>query len=313
VLPEYLEYERAVATWMNARLGPLMQRYLDALCVALPRAQVTVMQSSAGTVAAKIAATRAVHLLLSGPAGGVLGAAWVGAQAGATRLLTFDMGGTSTDVALVDGAPRLTTEASLGGMPVSVPMVDMHTIGAGGGSIAWCDAGGALQVGPQSAGADPGPACYGNGGTEATVTDAHAVLGHLPETGALAGTLRVDVAAAHAAVAALGKRLGLDPLRTAAGILRIADEHMAQALRVISVERGEDPADYALFLSQALAPHALRVKGEAAFECEVISSDALTDARQDIERRVFDIEVLHRGRGPFCGTAETAGASEIRL
>lgn len=247
VLPEYREYERAVATWLNARLGPLMQRYLDALCAALPNARITVMQSSAGTVDAAVAARRAVHLLLSGPAGGVLGAAWVGARAGAPSLLTFDMGGTSTDVALVDGTPRLTTEATLGGLPVPVPMVDMHTIGAGGGSIAWCDAGGALQVGPRSAGADPGPACYGNGGTEATVTDAHVVLGHLAEGGALAGSLQLDRAAAFAAVAALGERLGLDPLRTAAGILRIADEHMAQALRVISVERGEDPAEYALF------------------------------------------------------------------
>lgn len=247
VLPEYREYERAVATWLNARLGPLMQHYLDALRVALPQAHITVMQSSAGTVDAAVAARRAVHLLLSGPAGGVLGAAWVGARAGVPSLLTFDMGGTSTDVALVDGAPRLTTEATLGGLPVPVPMVDMHTIGAGGGSIAWCDAGGALQVGPQSAGADPGPACYGNGGVEATVTDAHVVLGHLPEGGALAGSLQLDRAAAHAAVKTLGERLGLDPMLTAAGILRIADEHMAQALRVISVERGEDPAEYALF------------------------------------------------------------------
>lgn len=247
VLPEYREYERAVATWLNARLGPLMQHYLDALRAALPHAHITVMQSSAGTVDAAVAARRAVHLLLSGPAGGVLGAARVGALAGTPSLLTFDMGGTSTDVALVDGAPRLTTEATLGGLPVPVPMVDMHTIGAGGGSIAWCDAGGAMQVGPHSAGADPGPACYGNGGVEATVTDAHVVLGHFPERGALAGSLQLDRDAAYAAVAALGERLGLDPLQAATGILRVADEHMAQALRVISVERGEDPAEYALF------------------------------------------------------------------
>jgi N-methylhydantoinase A len=247
VLPEYREYERGVATWLNARLGPLMQRYLERLCAALPGARVTVMQSSAGTIEAAFAADRAVHLLLSGPAGGVLGAARLGALAGQPRLLTFDMGGTSTDVALVDGAPQLTTESELAGYPVAVPMVDMHTIGAGGGSIAWRDAGGALKVGPRSAGADPGPACYGRGGLKPTVTDAHAVLGHLPGGSSMGGTLSLDLDAAKRAVATLGDALGLDLMATAEGILRVADEHMAQALRVISVERGEDPLDFALF------------------------------------------------------------------
>ena len=157
VLPEIREYERGIATWLNARTGPLVEGYLQRLADALPGAQVAVMQSSGDTVAARRAGAQAVRLLLSGPAGGLRGARLVGLAAGRSRLLSFDMGGTSTDVALVDGEPRLTTEGRVGTYPVAVPMVDMHTIGAGGGSLAWLDAGGMLQVGPESAGADPGP------------------------------------------------------------------------------------------------------------------------------------------------------------
>ncbi|MEX0899300.1 MAG: hydantoinase/oxoprolinase family protein [Gammaproteobacteria bacterium] len=246
VLPEYREYERGIATWLNARVGPVMAGYLGRLRRALPGARIAVMQSSAGTVSAEQAAGRAVHLLLSGPAGGAVGAAAVGAAAGHQKLLTFDMGGTSTDVALIDGAPRLTSEGRVAGFPVAIPMVDIHTIGAGGGSIAWCDAGGALRVGPQSAGATPGPACYGLGGTEPTVTDAHLLLGHLP-AGEPLGGLTLDADAARASISRLAGELGLCVEEAARGILEIADEHMFQALRVISVSRGEDPRDYALF------------------------------------------------------------------
>ncbi|HWP94883.1 MAG TPA: hydantoinase/oxoprolinase family protein [Gammaproteobacteria bacterium] len=246
VLPEQREYERGIATWLNACVGPRVAGYLERLAAGVEDAQVRVMQSSGGTVAAADAARRGVHLLLSGPAGGLAGARFVAARAGYTRLLTFDMGGTSTDVALIDGDIRLTTEGRIGRFPVAVPMVDMHTIGAGGGSLAHVDAGGLLRVGPQSAGARPGPACYGRGGTAPTVTDAHVVLGRLPASALLGGRLHLDVQAARAAFAPLAARLGMSIEQAAAGVIRVVDENMVAALRVISVERGHDPRQYAL-------------------------------------------------------------------
>jgi N-methylhydantoinase A len=246
VLPEYREYERGVATWLNARVGPLVQGYLQRLDAAVAPAVVTVMQSSGGTMAAAEAGRRGVHMLLSGPAGGLMGARFVGRAAGRGRLLTFDMGGTSTDVALIEGGVRLTSEGSVAGYPVAVPMVDMHTIGAGGGSIAGVDAGGLLTVGPQSAGADPGPACYGRGGTGPTVTDANLVLGRLRPDAFLGGRMALDVAAARTAVGTVAEGLGLTLEAAAEGIVRLANEHMAAALRVISVQRGIDPRGFAL-------------------------------------------------------------------
>ena len=246
VLPEYREYERAMATWLNAWVGPLVEGYLRRLGDGLPDARLAVMQSSGGTVAVEQAGRDAVRLLLSGPAGGLQGARFVGRAAGCERLLSFDMGGTSTDVALIEGALRLTNDGYIGPYPVAVPMVDMHTIGAGGGSIAYVDAGGLLQVGPQSAGADPGPACYGKGGAAPTVTDANLVLGRLRPDAFLGGAMRLDVAAAERAVEALARKLGLSLVAAAQGVIDIANEHMAQALRVISVQRGEDPRDYVL-------------------------------------------------------------------
>ncbi len=246
VLPEYREYERAVATWLNASVGPLVSGYLGRLEGAVAPAALQVMTSDGGTLPARRAGRHGVRLLLSGPAGGLRGALFLAESAGEQRLMTFDMGGTSTDVALLEGSISLTTEGHVAHWPVAVPQVEMHTIGAGGGSIAWIDAGGALQVGPRSAGADPGPACYGRGGAEPTVTDANLVLGRLPADAALGGSLRLDRDAALAAVGRLGARLGLPPEQTAAGIVRVADEHMAQALRVISVQRGHDPRAYVL-------------------------------------------------------------------
>ena len=246
VLPEFREYERGIATWLNAWVGPLVAGYLGRLGEALAPAPVAVMQSSGGTVSADQAGTKAVRLLLSGPAGGLMGARLIGRQAGRTRLLTFDMGGTSTDVALIDGEIRLTSEGHIGEWPVAVPMVDMHTIGAGGGSIARVDDGGLLQVGPESAGADPGPACYGRGGDRPTVTDANLVLGRLQADAFLGGAMQLDTAAAHRVMQALAGELDTGVEDAALGILAIANEHMAQALRVISVQRGEDPGDYVL-------------------------------------------------------------------
>ncbi len=254
VLPVIGEYERGIATWLNAWVGPLMKDYLQALSRALSRAlmsdegdsSLAIMQSSGVTVGAAAAGELAVHLLLSGPAGGLKAAVWLGQLMDKSRLLTFDMGGTSTDVSLIDGDLQLTSEGRIGRYPVAVPMVDMHTIGAGGGSIAWCDAGGSLQVGPESAGALPGPACYGRGGTRATVSDANLVLGRLLAEDFLGGEMQLDIEAAQTAIAGLASALGLTAQQAAEGVLSIANEHMVAALRVISVQRGMDPRDFSL-------------------------------------------------------------------
>jgi N-methylhydantoinase A len=246
VLPEYKEYERGIATWLNAWIGPLVAGYLARLNTALAPAPVAVMQSSGGTVSAARAGDKAVQLLLSGPAGGLMGARFIGQYTRQTRCLTFDMGGTSTDVALIDGDIALTSEGHIGPWPVAVPMVDMHTIGAGGGSIASIDSGGLLQVGPESAGATPGPACYGQGGTLATVTDANLVLGRLQPQAFLGGAMSLDLEAATRAVMMIAGQLQVSVEAAAEGIITLANEHMAQALRVISVQRGIDPRPYTL-------------------------------------------------------------------
>jgi N-methylhydantoinase A len=204
------------------------------------------MQSSAMTLRADQAARRAVNLLLSGPAGGLMGARRVAAELGLERLLSFDMGGTSTDVALIDGRINLTSEGHIGPYPVAVPMVEMHTIGAGGGSIARIDEGGMLAVGPQSSGAEPGPACYGRGGESVTVTDANLVLGRLPRSVRLGGSMALDVPAAQRAVERLAGQMGMPWQSAAEGVIALANEHMAQALRVISVQRGIDPFAFTL-------------------------------------------------------------------
>lgn len=247
VLPEYREYERGITTWMNAYVGPLVQGYLQRMEQQLSAAKVSIMQSSGLSCNASQAGHLAVNLLLSGPAGGLEGARLVSQQAGYEHLMTLDMGGTSTDVALIDGAIRLSTEAKIGGYPVAVPMVDIHTIGAGGGSIAWVDEGGLLHVGPQSAGADPGPVCYGKGGEQVTVTDANLILGRLPASTQLGGNLKIDQASARAAMQKLADQLGLPSAEAAAaGVIALANEHMAGALRVISVQKGHDPAGFVL-------------------------------------------------------------------
>ena len=246
VLAEYKEYERGIATWLNSYVGPLVQNYLHRLQDALPQATIAVMQSAGGTIAAELAGQQAVHMLLSGPAGGLAAAKFMGDITSQQGLLTFDMGGTSTDVAMIDGELQLTNEGEIAGYPVAIPMVDMHTIGAGGGSIASVDAGGLLQVGPESAGADPGPACYGNGGRVATVTDANLVLGRLRADAFLGGGMQLDLNAAREVIKPIADKLKLSIEAAAGGIISIANEHMAHALRVMSVQRGIDPRELSL-------------------------------------------------------------------
>ena len=243
VLPEYREYERGIATWMNASLGPLLNDYLAELSAAFAPNPVAIMQSSGLTIAADQAAKRGINLLLSGPAGGLSAAK---TQVQPDKLMTFDMGGTSTDVSLIDEDIKITNQGHIAGLPIAIPMADIHTIGAGGGSIAYVDQGGILQVGPLSAGAKPGPACYGLGGTQPTVTDANVVLKRLPASQLLAGSLAIDESKAIAAILGIGRQLGLSATQTAEGIIAIANEHMAQALRLISIQRGFDPREFTL-------------------------------------------------------------------
>jgi N-methylhydantoinase A len=250
VLPELREYERCATTVCDGYLTPRLAAYLRSLAgevQALGLPAPLVMQSSGGAVEIEAAAAHAAGCILSGPAGGVVGAAWAAGRSGYHDLLTFDMGGTSTDVApVLGGVVQTTTESVVAGVPVKLPMVDVHTVSAGGGSIAWVDAGGALRVGPHSAGADPGPAAYGRGGEQPTVTDANLFLGYLPDGAELGGQVRLDRVRAERALHAVGERAGLDAHRTALGIVRVADAEMTRALRVISIERGLDPRELTL-------------------------------------------------------------------
>jgi N-methylhydantoinase A len=244
ISPEFREFERASTTVINAYVGPLMDRYLGELERESPY-KVAIMQSNGGLLTASEARKHAVRTILSGPAGGVVGAVEIARVCGFSKALTFDMGGTSTDVALAGQQPRLTTEARIDNYPVRVPMLDIHTVGAGGGSIAHVDAGGSLRVGPESAGAWPGPACYGVG-AEATVTDAHVVLGRIAADQLVGGEMHIDAEAAERAVARVGAGMGLDPANAAAAILRVANSNMERAIRTVSVERGEDPREFPL-------------------------------------------------------------------
>jgi N-methylhydantoinase A len=249
VLPEIREYERISTTCIDAHLAPVLGRYLGALgdrCAAAGLPRPAIMQSNGGLIDLAAASRHAAWTVLSGPAAGVLGAAHVATELGEDRVLTFDMGGTSCDVALIDGTPARTSETRINGHPLHLPMLDVHTVSAGGGSIAWADDGGALRVGPTSAGAHPGPACYGRGGTRPTVTDANVVLGRIDPGAPLAGGLRIHPSKAETAVATLAATLGLSVEACADGIVAVAVQEMARALRVVSVERGIDPRGMAL-------------------------------------------------------------------
>jgi len=301
VLPRFREYERCSTTAIDAYLSPLLGRYLSRLGEAaatagLPRP--LVMQSSGGVAPAAEAARAGAWSVLSGPAGGAVGAGLLARLSGDGNALGFDMGGTSCDVCVIEeGEVRRTDSRQIAGRPIQLPMVDVHTVGAGGGSVAWRDPGGALRVGPRSAGAQPGPACYGRGGTEPTVTDANLALGYLDADSELAGDVALDAGAARAAIAGLARSLGLDELETAAGIVRVANQEMVRALRVVTVERGVDPRGFALLPFGGAGPmHAAAIAAELEIEtilCPraggVLSALGLcaSDRRRDTVRTVM--------------------------
>ncbi|MEU6663869.1 hydantoinase/oxoprolinase family protein [Streptomyces sp. NPDC046821] len=259
VNPEFREFERSSTTVANAYAMPRVARYMTDVRVGLAARDdnpgFMVMQSNGGVTHPELVAERPVNSALSGPSGGVIGSAFAAGLAGISNVITMDMGGTSCDVAVIlDGRPRMTTEGEIDGRPLRTQMVDMHTVGAGGGSIGWVDSGGALRVGPASAGADPGPACYGRGGTLATVTDANLVLGRIDPATFLGGRMRLDAAAAEEAVAALAAEAGLTVEETAAGIVRIAESNMMNAVRLVSLQRGYDPRDFVLMAFGGAGP-----------------------------------------------------------
>jgi N-methylhydantoinase A/oxoprolinase/acetone carboxylase beta subunit len=267
VLPEIREYERISTTAVDAYLTPLLRAYLERLAERAAAAGLpapAIMQSSGGVLPIADSAEHAAWTVMSGPAGGVIGAARLAADQGDPLALTFDMGGTSCDVALVrDGAPARTGATVIAGHPLHLPMLDVATVSAGGGSIAWADSGGALRVGPHSAGARPGPAAYGLGGELPTVTDADVVLGRLPTDRALGGRIHLDAGAARAAVARLAAELGLGLEECAEGIVTVAVQEMVRALRLVSVERGEDPREATLIAFGGAGPlHACPVADE---------------------------------------------------
>jgi N-methylhydantoinase A len=275
VLPEFREYERFSTTAADAYLAPRLAAYFSNLAEKAEEAGVPgplIMQSSGGVVPVDDAISDAAGCVLSGPAGGVVGAAYVGEKGGYRDLLTFDMGGTSTDVApIIEGEAQTTTETVVAGVPIKLPMVDVHTVSAGGGSIAWADPGGALRAGPHSAGAEPGPAAYDKGGEEPTVTDANLFLGYLADGAELGGEVMLRRDLSERALASLGNKLGLDVEETALGILRVADAEMVRALRVISVERGLDPRDFALLaFGGAGGMHACSLAEELGIETVLV-------------------------------------------
>jgi N-methylhydantoinase A len=311
VAPEFREYERASTTAVDAYLGPVVSRYLTALgelAVAAGLAEPLVMRSSGGVATIEEAAAHPGWALVSGPAAGVVGAERVARLAGFENAISLDMGGTSTDVALIAGGEvQRSAERAVAGLPIRLPTVDLHTVGAGGGSIAWVDEGGALRVGPRSAGADPGPACYGRGGTEPTVTDANLLLGRLPER--LAGGVELD---REAAEGALGD---LDP----SDVVAVVDAEMLRALRIVSVERGHDPRDFALIAFGGAGPlHACALADELGIETVVVPESAgvlsalglaVSDERKD-EVRSYVVPLAEAGELPAEGEADLRYAGQ---
>jgi N-methylhydantoinase A len=271
VLSEFREYERASTTALNAYVQPVLSRYLRRIADATA-GRIGVMWSGGGVRGIAQTTAAPVHTMFSGPAAGVLGATWAASACGVDDIVTIDMGGTSADVALVDGGrPQVAEESSIDGLPFRTPCLDVVSVGAGGGSIAWIDEGGALRVGPRSAGAEPGPACYGRGGTEATVTDAQVVLRYLGDEGLAGGELTLDVDAAQDAIARLAEHAEIDPHVAAEGVLRVVRATMARAIRSVSVERGKDVRRYALVAFGGAGPlHATALARELGISTVIV-------------------------------------------
>lgn len=321
VVAEFREFERFSTTVAAAYLTPQVSSYLDKLKARCDEAGLPgplVMQSSGGIIDIEEAGANAAGCVLSGPAGGVVAAAHIAALSGFADAVSFDMGGTSTDVApIIDGRVATSTESVVAGVPLMLPMVDVHTVSAGGGSIAWADEGGGLRVGPGSAGADPGPAAYGRGGDAPTVTDADLNLGYLADGATLGGELNLDGERATQALATLGRALKLDVTETALGVVRVAEAEMARALRVVTVERGIDPRDFALVAFGGAGPmHACALAEELSMPAVLVSSasgvlSALGLALSDIRRdRVM---AIHRPLDQDAGPALESAFAELEL
>ncbi|MEW6428551.1 MAG: hydantoinase/oxoprolinase family protein [Thermodesulfobacteriota bacterium] len=299
LLPEFREYERLTTTLINAYLAPVVASYIERLMGSLPGTMLSIQQSNGTILPAEGIGRRAVHTVLSGPAGGVQGAWELGQQTGITRLITFDMGGTSTDVSLCDGTPTLTRDYQLDTFPIRNQVMDIHTVGAGGGSVAWIDRGGLLKVGPLSAGAVPGPACYGRG-EEITVTDANLHLGRIPPA-LLGGGMKLDRRRTDRLLAGLGEKLGLTATEVALGIVRIVNAGMTGAIRAVSLERGHTPADFALFsFGGASGLHCCELALDLGIERIVVPARAGVLSAQGMCLAVpamdFSRSFFHRGR-----------------
>ena len=323
VLPEFREYERFSTTAADAYLGPKLAAYLNNLAEEVEGAGMPtplVMQSSGGVADLEVAARGAASCVLSGPAGGVVGAAYVAEAGGYRDLLTFDMGGTSSDVAaILDGEALTTTEAAVAGVPIKLPMVDVHTVSAGGGSTAWVDAGGALRVGPHSAGAEPGPASYGKGGEEPTTTDANLFLGYLQDGAKLGGEVTLDRSLAEKALKQVGYESGMNAEDTALGVVQVANTEMVQALRVISVEKGLDPREFALVAFGGAGPlHACALAEELGMRTVLVPRAsgvlsalglAVSDVRRDyVTPLLSPLDGIEQSRleDAFAGMEQTA-------
>lgn len=295
LVPEYREYERTSTVTVNAYLGPIMERYINRLSDHLG-SRLRIMHSGGGSLSADRASKEPVRTLLSGPAGGVVGAFYLSSLAGFSQIITLDMGGTSTDVSLCSGSVQETTSGSVGGYPITLPMMDIHTVGAGGGSIARLDAGGALLVGPESAGAFPGPVCYGQG-NEVTVTDANLLLGRLDPSQFLGGRMDLNVDRAQLFMAQLGNEMGRNVESTAEGILRIVNTRMEGAIRTISLERGYDPRYFTLVAYGGAGPmHACSLAEELGIPKVLVPPDpgvlsavgiAMSDVVKDYSRTLL--------------------------
>jgi N-methylhydantoinase A/oxoprolinase/acetone carboxylase beta subunit len=274
LLPEYREFERMSTTSTNAYLMPVMDRYLGELDRRLGRAELRIMQSNEGYIGPVRARSEPIKTALSGPAGGVVGAQVLAQRAGFPNIVSFDMGGTSTDVSLIEGRIRRTHESRVGDFPIRLPIIDIHSVGAGGGSIAYTDRGGSLRVGPQSAGADPGPACYGNG-VLPTVTDANLCLGRLDPEFFLGGSMKIHPSKSRDVVGELARTIGKSLRETALGIIAVANANMEKAIRVISVERGIDPRSLALFsFGGAGGMHAVEMAAHLGMSTVIVPRNA---------------------------------------